>query len=107
MYTLPLIYWSGESLSKISRFIGKPICANDYVSKQTRLIYARFLVEVDIAKTIGNQVYVIMERVVSLNRQLRLNGDHCITSNVRRLVMNVSFKELSLVKSGYVNRLWY
>ncbi|XP_019250861.1 PREDICTED: uncharacterized protein LOC109229761 [Nicotiana attenuata] len=47
---LPMNCWSGNSLSKIASTIGIPMFADECTAKQTRISYARILIEVNVTK---------------------------------------------------------
>ncbi|KAH0773896.1 hypothetical protein KY290_011033 [Solanum tuberosum] len=42
---LPMTCWSKDSLSRIASTVGKPVYANECTSKQTRISFARMLIE--------------------------------------------------------------
>ena len=49
---LPLNCWGAGSLSRIASAIGVPIFADECTTKQTRISYARMLIEVNVTKSI-------------------------------------------------------
>lgn len=49
---LPLNCWGPDSLSRIACGIGSPIYVDECTAKQTRITYARVLVEVDVTEDI-------------------------------------------------------
>lgn len=51
--------WSGDSLSRITGAIGVPKCADECTTKQTRILFARMLIEVNVTKTLPNEVTMI------------------------------------------------
>lgn len=55
---LPLSCWSDDYLSRIGSVIGKPICSDDCTSQQTRISYARLLVEVDITQPLRYKINI-------------------------------------------------
>ena len=56
---LPLNYWGVGSLSRIASAIGVPIFADECTTKQTRISYARMLVEVNVTKSIPQKIAVM------------------------------------------------
>ena len=56
---LPLNCWGGGSLSRIASAIGVPIFADDRTINQTRISYARMLIEVNVTKTIPQKITVV------------------------------------------------
>ncbi|XP_010314925.2 uncharacterized protein [Solanum lycopersicum] len=56
---LPLNCWGGGSLSRIASAIGVPIFADECTTKQTRISYARMLVEVNVTKKIPQKITVV------------------------------------------------
>ena len=55
---LPLNCWGVGSLSRIASAIGVPLFADECTTKQTRISYARMLIEVDVTKAIPQQITV-------------------------------------------------
>ena len=55
---LPLNCWGFGSLSRIASAIGVPLFADECTTKQTRISYARMLIEVDVTKAIPQQITV-------------------------------------------------
>ncbi|XP_070012294.1 uncharacterized protein [Nicotiana sylvestris] len=51
--------WSGNSLSKIASTIGIPIFADECTAKQSRISFARILIEVNVTKPLASKVPVI------------------------------------------------
>lgn len=45
---LPMRYWGNKTLSKLASAIGKPLFADECTTKQTRISYARILVEANV-----------------------------------------------------------
>ncbi|KAK6788794.1 hypothetical protein RDI58_012592 [Solanum bulbocastanum] len=56
---LPLNCWGCESLSRIASAIGIPIFVDECTTKQTRISYARMLIEVDVTKPIPTDITVM------------------------------------------------
>ena len=56
---LPLNCWEVGSLSRIASAIGVPIFADECTTKQTRISYARILVEVNFTKSIPQKIAVV------------------------------------------------
>lgn len=55
---LPMSCWGSEALSKISSAIGKPLFAHECTTKQTRISYARMLIEVNDTRTLPTDITV-------------------------------------------------
>ncbi|TMX05238.1 hypothetical protein EJD97_000234, partial [Solanum chilense] len=55
---LPLNCWGVGSLSRITSAIGVPLFADECTTKQTRISYARMMIEVDVTKAIPQQITV-------------------------------------------------
>ncbi|XP_015060282.1 uncharacterized protein LOC107006173 [Solanum pennellii] len=56
---LPLNCWGVGSLSRIASAIEVPLFADDCTTKQTRISYARMLVEVNVTKAISQKIAVV------------------------------------------------
>ncbi|XP_055814273.1 uncharacterized protein LOC129883684 [Solanum dulcamara] len=56
---LPLNCWGVSSLSRIASAIGVPLFADECTTKQTRISYARMLIEVNVTKPIPHQITVM------------------------------------------------
>ena len=56
---LPLSCWGVGSLSRIASAIGVPLFADECTTKQTRISYARMLVEVNVTKVIPQKIAVV------------------------------------------------
>ena len=56
---LPLNCWGVGSLSRIASAIGVPLFADECTTKQTRISYARMLVEVNVTKAIPQKIAVV------------------------------------------------
>ena len=56
---LPLNCWGVGSLSRIASAIGVPLFADECTTKQTRISYARMLIEVNVTKPIPQQITVM------------------------------------------------
>ena len=56
---LPLNCWGVGSLSRIASSIGVPLFADECTTKQTRISYARMLVEVNVTKAIPQKIKVV------------------------------------------------
>ncbi|XP_010317681.1 uncharacterized protein [Solanum lycopersicum] len=56
---LPLNCWGVGSLSRIASAIGVPLFADECTTKQTRISYARMLIEVNVNKPIPQQITVM------------------------------------------------
>ncbi|XP_019240017.1 PREDICTED: uncharacterized protein LOC109220011 [Nicotiana attenuata] len=57
---LPMSCWGCGSLGRIASALGKPLFANECMTKQTRISYARMLIEVNVSKPLPDTV-VVME----------------------------------------------
>ncbi|GFS32805.1 hypothetical protein Acr_00g0024790 [Actinidia rufa] len=49
----PLTLWGNSSLAKITSKIGNPICVDKYTANVERVLYARALVEIDVANDVA------------------------------------------------------
>ncbi|KAG5583273.1 hypothetical protein H5410_053900 [Solanum commersonii] len=56
---LPLNCWSGNSLSRIASQAGTPIYADECTAKQTRISFARMLIEVNLTKPLPHDIAVM------------------------------------------------
>ncbi|XP_026384947.1 uncharacterized protein LOC113280550 [Papaver somniferum] len=56
---LSLEYWDEETLFKLSRALGVPVKVDDATLNYQSGYYARVLVEIDLAKTIPNKLWII------------------------------------------------
>ncbi|XP_021848022.1 uncharacterized protein [Spinacia oleracea] len=56
--SLPLNCWGVDSLSRIGSILGKPLFANECTTNQTRISYARMLVEIDVTQPLCYKVMV-------------------------------------------------
>ncbi|KAH0693411.1 hypothetical protein KY285_020508 [Solanum tuberosum] len=56
---LPMMCWGRNSLSRIDSVVGKPIYADEYTAKQTRISIARMLIEVNISNPLPNEITVL------------------------------------------------
>ncbi|CAO2813667.1 unnamed protein product [Amaranthus hypochondriacus] len=56
--SLPLHCWGVETLSRIVSAVGVPILADDCTAKQTKVSYARVLVEVDVTKEFVKEIKI-------------------------------------------------
>ncbi|XP_060182758.1 uncharacterized protein LOC132612661 [Lycium barbarum] len=74
---LPMSYWGKDSLSRVASLIGVPIYADECTTKQTRITYARMLVEVNITQTLPDEVIVLGPAApipVQVTRTLLIKG---------------------------------
>ena len=55
---LPLNCWGAGSLSRIASAIGVPLFADECTTKQTRISYARMLIEVNVTKPVPEKIAV-------------------------------------------------
>ncbi|XP_009766307.1 uncharacterized protein [Nicotiana sylvestris] len=53
---LPMSYWGNKTLSKLASAIGKPLFADECITKQIRISYARILVEANVTKKLPTEV---------------------------------------------------
>lgn len=67
---LPLNCWSVDSLSRIGSVLGRPLCADECTSQQSRISYARMLVEVDITKPLVYKVPITGDNGLELIQQV-------------------------------------
>ncbi|KAH0706100.1 hypothetical protein KY289_011176 [Solanum tuberosum] len=56
---LPQNCWGCDSLSRIASAIGIPLFLDDCTTKQTRISYARMLIEVDVTKLMPTEITVM------------------------------------------------
>lgn len=56
---LPLNCWSATTLSKIASRLGRPIFADECTNKQTRVSFARVLIEIDISQGMLDEVEIV------------------------------------------------
>ncbi|XP_070034451.1 uncharacterized protein [Nicotiana tomentosiformis] len=56
---LTMSCWSSKSLSRISSVLGTPLYADECTTKQTRISYARMLIEVNVSRTLPEEITVI------------------------------------------------
>ncbi|XP_019227721.1 PREDICTED: uncharacterized protein LOC109209010 [Nicotiana attenuata] len=61
---LPMNCWSGNSLSRIASTIGIPMFADECTAKQTRISYARILIEVNVTKPLPTSIPVMNDEGV-------------------------------------------
>ncbi|XP_021715736.1 uncharacterized protein LOC110683652 [Chenopodium quinoa] len=54
---LPLNCWGVDTLSRLGSVLGVPLCADECTSKQLRVSFARFLIEVDVTKTLPKNIW--------------------------------------------------
>lgn len=71
LHHLPLNCWGIDALSRIGSLVGIPICADEATSQQSRMDYARMLIEVDITRPLVEEV------------QVRRVSGHLFTQNVQ------------------------
>nr|XP_016509258.1 PREDICTED: uncharacterized protein LOC107826745 [Nicotiana tabacum] len=57
---LPMSCWGCGSLGRIASALGKPLFADECTTKQTRISYARMLIEVNVSKPLPDTI-VVME----------------------------------------------
>lgn len=58
-YNLPKSCWGVDSLSRIASVIGHPVYADECTAKQTRISYARMLIEVNVTKPLPCEITVM------------------------------------------------
>lgn len=56
---LPMNCWGCNSLRRMASTLGKPLFADECTTKQTRISYARILIEVNVTKRLPTEVTVI------------------------------------------------
>lgn len=80
---LPMHLWGMNDLSRIGSIFGVPISADGPTASQSRVQYARILVEIEVSKSLPREVLVEDEDGRSLIKLTMLNG--CLISflNVR------------------------
>jgi len=83
--TFLLTCWGLDSLSRIGSTLGNPLFADECTSKQSRISYARLLVEIDVTRPLLDKV--LMEN--ALNKGLCMTGSHPFVRSVSKLVMCV------------------
>lgn len=57
--SIPLNFWSVESLSRISSGLGAPLYTEERTTRLERISYARLLVEMDITRSLPNTLLVL------------------------------------------------
>ncbi|XP_019240935.1 PREDICTED: uncharacterized protein LOC109221026 [Nicotiana attenuata] len=67
---LPMSCWGSKALSKIAGAIGKPLFADECTTKQTRISYARMLIEVNVTKTLPAEITVLNPRGRKFQQEL-------------------------------------
>lgn len=50
MPRLPVLYWGAQTLSRLASTIGVPLFVDDCTTKESRVLYARVLIDVDVTK---------------------------------------------------------
>ncbi|XP_019230577.1 PREDICTED: uncharacterized protein LOC109211493 [Nicotiana attenuata] len=56
---LPMNCWGSKSLSRIASVLGTPVFADECTTKQSRISYARMLVEINVSRPLPNEITVI------------------------------------------------
>lgn len=56
---LPVSCWSGDSLSRIANALGVPLFADEYATNQSRISFARMVIEVNVTKPIPESIAVM------------------------------------------------
>ncbi|XP_059310372.1 uncharacterized protein LOC132061616 [Lycium ferocissimum] len=67
---LPMNCWSCDSLSHIGNAIGCPMFADECTTKQTRISYARMIIEVDVTKPLPDEIAIIDANVVIFHQRI-------------------------------------
>lgn len=67
---LPLNCWSSDSLSRLGSVVGVPVCADEYTTNQSRISYARLLIEVDITKELIRTIPIENEEGKLIEQQV-------------------------------------
>ncbi|WMV06757.1 hypothetical protein MTR67_000142 [Solanum verrucosum] len=75
-------YWSARGLSKIGSLVGKPLMVDKQTEKKLGLSYARLLVEVNVGKTLLEEVLFRNEKGVVITQSVTYDWrpslcDHC------------------------------
>lgn len=70
---LSLNYEGCDSLSRIASAIGILLFANGCTTKQTRISYARILVEVDVTKSIPTEITIMDEKSNAFQQPIHFN----------------------------------
>jgi len=98
---LPLICWGPESLSRIGSTLGNPLFADECTSQQSRISYARLLVEIDITRPLLHKILVESPVGKVLNRRLSMIGNNLpFARNVNRLGILVKQRNWFNPKQG-------
>lgn len=69
---LPLNCWGVGSLSRIASAIGVPLFADECTTKQTRISYAKMLIEVNVTKVIPQKITVMDPKGGTFLQQVEL-----------------------------------
>nr|XP_009759575.1 PREDICTED: uncharacterized protein LOC104212089 [Nicotiana sylvestris]XP_016484351.1 PREDICTED: uncharacterized protein LOC107804915 [Nicotiana tabacum] len=56
---LPMNCWGSKSLSRIASVLGTPVFADECTTKQTRISFARMLVEINVSRPLPDEITVI------------------------------------------------
>lgn len=91
---LLLSCWSADSLSRIGSVVGTPVCADECTTQQTRISYARLLVEVDVTKPLIYKVQVKTRKVSKLSSKFTTNGYLYFVRSAIELATSASHKLL-------------
>ncbi|XP_060195078.1 uncharacterized protein LOC132624291 [Lycium barbarum] len=57
--TLPMIYWGPRTLGNIASRLGNPLFADECTAKQSRVSYARVLVDMDVTQELPREVQIV------------------------------------------------
>ncbi|XP_060170305.1 uncharacterized protein LOC132601217 [Lycium barbarum] len=68
---LPMNCWSCDSLSRIGSVIGCPMFADECTTKQTRISYARMLIEVDVTKPLPDEIAIMDANGVIFHQRIK------------------------------------
>lgn len=68
--SLPLSLWTGKAISKICSFFGKPLYTDQMTAEQKRCMFARALVEVDIANPLPDVVDIDLPNGTSIKQRI-------------------------------------
>lgn len=107
-HSLPVLYWGTNNLSRIARTIGVPSKMDDTTLAQSRLSYARVLVEQIYLFRYLQLLRIRMRMVILLIRLCLTNGFHLFALNVFVLAIFVEIRRLYLpsakwLKNGLLN----
>nr|XP_016464393.1 PREDICTED: uncharacterized protein LOC107787350 [Nicotiana tabacum] len=81
---LPMSCWGSRTLSRIASMLGNPVFADECTTKQTRISYARMLVEINVSQPLSDEITVIDPKGKHFQQQVTYDWkpEFCETSQV-------------------------